>query len=927
MDRDALIASLRSGGAFVGETPRVKGTRFPNMSASREGQAIDLTLAEWAEYRTLQGRTIAPQPRATQIGTRIDQWKFSLPVEVGAVLKDGRRNRSNVEAVGWLFFDVDHGTTTWDALRSALDALGAAYLLSESSTHGINKETCTADESATRYHCYLPLVAPLVPVGNAAKWNGEVWAPTYRVVAAALSMLAGVRSDGSVCDAARGVYVPMAMLGVTQDRKVIYSEGGGLDVAAFVAALPPEMRERPKAEKQSDADRSANGEANTPDGDFTYKQPEGEMFTYSAKGDARLTHAGLITVCGELGILRRQYAPGKWATVCPWVHLHGSGAGSESSTALLIESGSLGVWKCSHDHSKASNESNLGPYGTQRLVKLAISRGILSYPAPKNEAPEAATSEADQVHSTVSDTSKVANHMVDVKPITEKIAPHDLKPRTIGADSRSYPLTEAGDGERLAYRFGSYLRHDEDANDWYVWDGRIWTGSKTGADVLALRTVRLIASEEAAFAALAEASAPPPPKKSKKDDDEPQTYSMALRSHAGSGETRKHVTAMTYFAARSAGDIPARRSDFDRDRSLLTVANGTIDLSTGALREHRPSDMITSLVPIAHDATATCPTWDRFVSQSMCGNVNLIAFLSRAAGLCLTGDVSSEAVFVHHGSGNNGKGTFFQTIMALLGNYATPVTQGLLTAMGAADKASPGNQSALAQLVGKRLAVVNEFAEGDTIDDAMLKTLGSKDEISAKFMGGNYFRFAPSHHLHIMTNPVPSFRVADNALKRRLMVIHWAYEVPAHERDNALDRKLAAELPGILNWCLAGLADYRVQGLNPPAEVIRERDRVLGESDTIGQFVADRLVLHADRATLKDADLAKKGYAITIPEMREMYETWCHSVGATPYGLQRFGRAIEVHGLRTYRTGTARYWVGARVPQNQASSSQAHAPN
>ena len=959
MDRDALIASLRAGGAFVGPTPRIKGTRFPRMSASREGQPIDLTLAEWAEYRTVQGRTIAPQPRATQIGTPVEQWKSSLPAEVGAVLKDGRRNKNNVESMGWLFFDVDHGTSaTWDALKSALDALGAAYLMSESSTHGIDKDTGASDESAVRIHCYLPLVAPMIPVGDAGKWNGEVWAPAYRCITAALAMLAGSQNDVSTCDAARGVFVPMTMDGA-QARKVIWAEGGGLDVAAFVAALPDDMRKRPKAEQQSDADRSAAGEARTPDGDWNYEQPEGEMFTYNAKGDARLTHAGLLTIAQELGILRRQYAPGMWATVCPWEHLHGSGAGSESSTALLLKPGTEGVWCCLHGHSLASNEANLGQYGTNRLSKLAISRGILSYP-PKNEAPEAATSEADRNNSTVSDAYKVANSMSDVKSVSP-ILPHDLQPREL-PEAPAWPLTEMGLGERIAYRFGAAMRFNIDTEGWHVWDGRIWAQSDLAAEALAKRTVRLV-REEADETAVAETTAaagkdraeyasamrlfetqrrdhaaaidrwtaapketrgtkPRPPIRPSKPStliDDDAALSEQILSWSRDMEGRRHVlSALAY--ARSERGIYVRHCDFDRDQYLLSVENGTLELRTGTLRAHSSDDMMTKLVPVCYDAAATCPTWDRFVDQAMMGNANMIAYLQRLAGLMLTGEVRDEVYVIHYGSGANGKGSFFRTMERLLNGYAVAVPPALMTE--GCDKTSPGMMSAIAKLTGARLAIANETA-GGSIDDPLIKAMSSKDPIVAKLMNKDMMSFNPTHHLHMICNDLPQVRGITHGTWRRIKVIRWGYQVPESLRDNDLDSKLAAELPGILAWAMRGLQDYIARGgLAEPQDVIDEVAALRGDNDRIGQFIDDEFTFDPKEN-------------VKIKEMREAYEGWAKSEGIKhTLGAHAFKAALEGRGIKQGTKEAARCWLGIRRRKGgedgyttKRKEAQQHAPN
>jgi putative DNA primase/helicase len=52
-----------------------------------------------------------------------------------------------------------------------------------------------------------------------------------------------------------------------------------------------------------------------------------------------------------------------------------------------------------------------------------------------------------------------------------------------------------------------------------------------------------------------------------------------------------------------------------------------------------------------------------------------------------------------------------------------------------------------------------------------------------------------------------------------------------------MKRKLLEELPGILNWALAGAKDCLVSGLNPPREVIETRDEYRRDEDRLRSFL------------------------------------------------------------------------------------------
>src|SRR5260370_25135529 len=109
---------------------------------------------------------------------------------------------------------------------------------------------------------------------------------------------------------------------------------------------------------------------------------------------------------------------------------------------------------------------------------------------------------------------------------------------------------------------------------------------------------------------------------------------------------------------RSEPAVPVLPADLDRDGMLLNVLNGTIDLRTGKLREHRRSDLLTKLAPVEYNPEAKCPTWLRFLDRIMEGNAALIGYLQRVGGYSLTGDASEQALWFFYGSGANGKSTF-----------------------------------------------------------------------------------------------------------------------------------------------------------------------------------------------------------------------------------------------------------------------------
>jgi putative DNA primase/helicase len=123
-------------------------------------------------------------------------------------------------------------------------------------------------------------------------------------------------------------------------------------------------------------------------------------------------------------------------------------------------------------------------------------------------------------------------------------------------------------------------------------------------------------------------------------------------------------------AASWIPELNIRTDDLDKDPCLLNVENGTVDLRMGNLREQRAEDLITKFANVRFDPAYPCPVWKQFVREIMNYNADLIKFIQTAVGWAVTGDTSEQTMFILFGSGANGKSTFLNTVMNLLGNYA-----------------------------------------------------------------------------------------------------------------------------------------------------------------------------------------------------------------------------------------------------------------
>jgi putative DNA primase/helicase len=380
--------------------------------------------------------------------------------------------------------------------------------------------------------------------------------------------------------------------------------------------------------------------------------------------------------------------------------------------------------------------------------------------------------------------------------------------------------TDLGNARHLVARHGQNIRYIPEWNKWIIWRDDRWDIDTDGAIMrLAKETVEARFSEAVQLA--------------------PGGERDALLKHAIKSQAEARLKAMVSLAESEASVVVAAKM-LDADRWLLGVQNGVIELKTGSFRSNRREDLITKFANVVFDPNAQCPEWLKFLDVVMGGDASLQDYLQRVSGYMLTGMVSEEVMFVLYGTGNNGKSTYRETLHALFGDYALAADAGLLTER----KKAGGATEEIARLKGRRFVAVNETAENDHLNEARIKFITSQDTITARNLYGHLFDFFPSHKTSLTTNHEPIVRGTDEGIWRRVQLIPFTVTIlkSTVEKDFR-DRRLMPELPGILNWALAGLAAYLKQGLDPPQTVLASTQDYRNDMDVVGQWIAERCEL------------------------------------------------------------------------------------
>lgn len=381
----------------------------------------------------------------------------------------------------------------------------------------------------------------------------------------------------------------------------------------------------------------------------------------------------------------------------------------------------------------------------------------------------------------------------------------DEPPETAEADSPDLPLTDLGFAERFVSAYGDRFRFA--AGAWFVWNETHWERGGEGEAANAMGAVVRACGDAAGGDTIRK---------------------NAARKHESAG----HIAGALKLAS-SRRPVAVETNDFDRSAFLLNCANGTVDLPTGKLRPHRREDLLTHLVPWNYDATATAPRWERFVSEVMAGRTDLVGFLQRFAGYCLTGDVREQALLFAVGHGRNGKSMFVETLRTVFG----PDLAGAAAPKMLLDTKVDRHPTELADLFDKRLVIANEVPRSARFDEERMKSLTGGDTIKARRMRQDFFEFAPTHKFILCANHRPAVKDPSEGFWRRVRVVPFDVDFRGREEKGLLET-LRAEAAGILAWCVRGCLAWQAVGLGEPTAVVEATSAYRNDEDALGRFLA-----------------------------------------------------------------------------------------
>jgi P4 family phage/plasmid primase-like protien len=408
----------------------------------------------------------------------------------------------------------------------------------------------------------------------------------------------------------------------------------------------------------------------------------------------------------------------------------------------------------------------------------------------------------------------------------------------------NYSLNDKGISTLFSEIYKDKCRFNVSANEWYVFNGKVWVEDKSS--LMVLRMMKEFSDTLLIFA-------------TKISNENTKITFLNYVKRLGSLKFRELIIR------DSRDNYFIRTSDLNRNPNLFNCQNGTLDLSTFEFRLHCSEDLLSKISNVYYDPTNESTSFEDFVSQILENDIEKIQYLQKILGYSLTTDTSLETCFILYGpTSRNGKSTLVETYAYMMGSengYAMNIQPQTLAYVQNRDSRQASGD--IARLNGCRFLNSSEPPQSMIFDVPLVKALLGRDTITARNLHEREFEFKPAFKLFINTNHLPL--ISDDMIfaSGRINVITFDRHFNSYEQNPKLKDLLTQKenISGMFNWCLDGLRKFIAQGLQTPDSIQEATNNYRLQSDKIARYFSECLRRSSKNTSAK--------------EVYENYIDWC----------------------------------------------------
>lgn len=324
---------------------------------------------------------------------------------------------------------------------------------------------------------------------------------------------------------------------------------------------------------------------------------------------------------------------------------------------------------------------------------------------------------------------------------------------------------------------------------------------------------------------------------------------------------------------------------FDNDPDVINTKNGVLDLRTGELLTHSPSDRFTYCINAAYNPDANREFWLNAIGASV--RPEVLPWLQNAVGYGITGHTSEEFLLYLYGPSRSGKGTFTNTLLYLLGR---PLAASVNFSTFTANRDGDSQNFDLAPLKPCRFVAASESKQYERFNEAKVKQITGGDEIHCAFKHRDHFNYRPQFKIWLSSNHPVNADPDDDAVWGRIRLIEFPNSHLGAE-DKSLKRQLLtpAAIDGVLAWAVEGAMRWYKLGSVGLTELDSCRDAKQTHRDNLDNT----------QAFIDECCERNEGAFVVGSMFYLAYEKWCHENGVEPKGRKTLTQTLSRKGINS----------------------------
>ena len=330
-----------------------------------------------------------------------------------------------------------------------------------------------------------------------------------------------------------------------------------------------------------------------------------------------------------------------------------------------------------------------------------------------------------------------------------------------------------------------------------------------------------------------------------------------------------------------------------RPEHLIAVGNGLFNTKTKLLESFNPKYFITAKVDTNYNINALKNyeaikdiyfNYDNWLNSIACGDPEIIALFWQLTNEAINPNKTRRKIAIMLGSGTNGKSTFRQMIINLIGD----------TNISVATPHELQSRFGLTSLEGKICNYGDEVGTKPLDEMDKLKSISSGESINYEcknkdVRSGNFKTL-----LIFNSNEIPPIKDKSEAVLNRLLIIPFKANFEGVKDESIKDEKLKDKR--ILEYILYTALNLEFDKFIVPKAVQQQLEVYKQENDSIYNFMLSYIDEGYHRVS-----------CVPISFITNDYENYCYENGYNP--RKRIGKQLEIHLNNRFKGDIYQYEV------------------